>query len=133
MCWRRRYAAAAGDGNTDGSLAFRPSGPVGSCEVAGAVEVAVSLRGGNCKRDRNISDRSTVDCMKHLTYADKSLLIDDATADALLEYAALLARVGDADSVSVSAYSADGQTVEATLLLDAGAPIMSETTHSTMS
>ena len=71
--------------------------------------------------------------MKHLTYADKSLLIDDATADALLEYAALLARAGDADSVSVSAYSADGQTVEATLLLDAGAPIMIETTHSTMS
>jgi len=70
--------------------------------------------------------------MKHLTYADKSLLIDDATADALLEYAALLARAGDADSVTVSAYGADGQSVEATLLLDAGAPVMSETTHSTM-
>lgn len=70
--------------------------------------------------------------MKHLTYSDKSLLLDDATADALLEYAALLARAGDADSVSVNAYGVDGQTVEATLLLDAGAPIMNETTNSTM-
>ncbi|MBF4567487.1 hypothetical protein ITJ57_01810 [Plantibacter sp. VKM Ac-2880] len=70
--------------------------------------------------------------MKHLTYSDKALLIDDATADALLEYAALLARAGDADSVSVTAYSGDGQTVEATFLLDAGAPLMCETTHSTM-
>jgi len=70
--------------------------------------------------------------MKHLTYADKSLLIDDATADALLEYAAVLARTHDADTVTVAAYSTDGQDVEATLLLDTGAPIMNESSHSTM-
>ncbi len=70
--------------------------------------------------------------MKHVTFADKSLLVDDQTADVILEYAALLARQGDADSVTIHAFSSDGQEVEATMLLDTGAPLMAETTHTSL-
>lgn len=70
--------------------------------------------------------------MKHVTFADKSLLVDDETADVLLEYAATLARDGDADNVTIHAFSEDGQEVEATMLLDAGAPLMAETTHTSL-
>jgi hypothetical protein len=70
--------------------------------------------------------------MKHVTFADKSLLVDDETADLLLEYAAALARSGDADAVDIHAFSSDGDEVTATLLLDAGAPLMSETTNSSL-
>jgi hypothetical protein len=70
--------------------------------------------------------------VKHLTFADKSLLVDDATGDLLLEYAAALAQAGDADNVTIHAFSSDGDEVEATLLLDAGAPLMVETSHTSM-
>ena len=40
--------------------------------------------------------------MKHLTFADKSLLIGDDAADALLEYAAILAGQAKADNVTVN-------------------------------
>jgi hypothetical protein len=68
--------------------------------------------------------------MKHLTYADKSLLVGDVIADLLLEYAALLASNDIADTVDVSAIGSDGDEVTATFLLGQGAPLMSETTHS---
>lgn len=67
--------------------------------------------------------------MKHLTFAGKSLLIGDDVADLLLEYTALLAKKGDADTVDISAYGADGDAVQATLMLAEGAPLMAETTH----
>jgi hypothetical protein len=73
--------------------------------------------------------RRRVRHVKHLTFADKSLLVDDDTADMLLEYAALLAGSGDADNVTINALSSDGDEVEATLLLDAGAPLMIETSR----
>ncbi len=67
--------------------------------------------------------------MKHLTFADKGLLVGDDVADLLLEYAALLARKGDADTVELAAYGADGAAVQATLMLAEGTPLMAETTH----
>ena len=70
--------------------------------------------------------------VKHVTFADKSLLVDDETAEVRLEYAAILARAGDADNVTIHAFSADGQEVEATLLLDAGAPLMAETSQTSL-
>jgi hypothetical protein len=59
-------------------------------------------------------------------------LIGDEATDTLLEYAAILVNAGKGDTVEVKAYSADGQEVVATFLLDTGAPLMAETTHSTM-
>jgi hypothetical protein len=70
--------------------------------------------------------------MKHVTFADKSLLVDDETADLLLEYAAALARRGEADAVDIRALGSDGDEVTATLLLDAGAPIMAETAQTSL-
>ena len=71
--------------------------------------------------------------MKHVTFTDKSLLLDDVTADLLIEYAALLVTHGMADAVEVHAFSSDGDEVEAKFLLSAGAPLMAESSHTTMS
>jgi hypothetical protein len=70
--------------------------------------------------------------MKHITFADKSLLIGDEAADLMLEYAAKLAGSSNADTVKLNAISSDGDEVVATFLLDAGAPLMAETTTSTL-
>jgi hypothetical protein len=65
--------------------------------------------------------------MKHLTFADKTLLVGDNTADLIMEYAAQLAQRHTADTVTIAATDATGNDVSATLLLDAGAPLMVET------
>jgi hypothetical protein len=68
--------------------------------------------------------------MMHLTFADKNLLLGTEAAELIVEYAAALARQHTADTVRVNAYGADGDKVEALLLLDEGAPLMVETSHS---
>jgi hypothetical protein len=68
--------------------------------------------------------------MMHLTFSDKSLLVGDEIAQLVVEYAAALANAGRADTVTLAAYGADGDEVEAMLLLGGGAPLMAETTHS---
>jgi len=65
--------------------------------------------------------------MKHLTMADKSLLVGDQTADLLMEYAALLARQGSADTIEVQAIGDDGDTVTVTFLLNSGTVLLAET------
>lgn len=70
--------------------------------------------------------------MKHITYSDKSVLIGDEIADLLIEYAAELTTKGEADTVFVHAVSSDGDEVEANFLIGPGAPLMSETTTSTL-
>ena len=65
--------------------------------------------------------------MRHLTYGDKQMLIGDEVAAVLLEYAAQVARVGGGDSMTLRAIDTDGNDVEVTLLLDAGATLMSQT------
>jgi hypothetical protein len=68
--------------------------------------------------------------MKHLTYAEKSLLVGDTAADLTLQYGAILANQGRADTVTLLAIGADGDIVVATLLLDAGSNLMAESTNS---
>ncbi len=68
--------------------------------------------------------------MKHVTFADKHLLLDDTTADLLLEYAAVLANGQAADTVEVTAYGMEGRPVRARLLLAPGSPLMSESSTS---
>ncbi len=70
--------------------------------------------------------------MKHITYADKSLLVGDDAADTITEYAALLPAEGSADTVTLAGYGADGDDVEATFVLDQGTTLMAETTHSSI-
>jgi hypothetical protein len=66
----------------------------------------------------------------HLTMADKSLLIGDAEAELLVEYAALIARVGSGDHVRMNALSPQGEAVVVDVLLNAGTVLLVETTHS---
>ncbi|AWB90042.1 hypothetical protein [Homoserinimonas hongtaonis] len=65
--------------------------------------------------------------MKHLSFGEKSLFIGDEAADALTNYAALLADRGRADTVVLNAIGPDGHTVEATFVLNEGASLMTET------
>lgn len=74
----------------------------------------------------------TVWLMKHVTFADKSLLVGDEAADLLTEYSAAVARNHTADTVTLSGYGADGSDVEATFVLDQGTVLMAETTRSSM-
>ena len=70
--------------------------------------------------------------MKHVTYAEKSLLMGDEVADCLLEYARLLAEASHADTVTVRAIGADGNTVDAAFLLNPTSTMMVESTNSTV-
>ncbi|MCW3493350.1 hypothetical protein [Microbacterium sp. SSM24] len=68
--------------------------------------------------------------MKHVTFADKSLLMGDAAAEALLEYARLIADTHGADSVTLKSISSDGNTVDASFLLNANTVLLIESTNS---
>ena len=70
--------------------------------------------------------------MKHITYAEKSLLVGDEVADLVLRYGAVLASNGQADTVTLHAVGADGDEVDATLLLDAGSNLMAETSNTSL-
>jgi hypothetical protein len=70
--------------------------------------------------------------MKHVTYAQKSLLVGDEAADTLTAYSALLARHHSGDTVTLAAYDADGDDVQATFVLDQGTNLMAESTHSSI-
>ena len=70
--------------------------------------------------------------MKHVTYADKNLMVGDETADTLIAYATALAVAKTADSVQINALGTEGEPVVATFLLDTGAPLMVETSPSTL-
>lgn len=68
--------------------------------------------------------------MKHVSYADKPVLVGDDAADTLIEYARVLAEHREADTVTLRAVSPDGNTVEATYLLNPSTILMIETTNS---
>jgi len=70
--------------------------------------------------------------MKHITYGNKSTFLADEAADVLLEYAAVLADNGRADTVELRAIGPDGNEVTVIFLLDSGATLMSESTNSAM-
>ena len=67
--------------------------------------------------------------MKHLTFANKSLLIGDEFADALMSYADVLIEHRTGDTVDFHAISSDGDEVTASVILAAGTPLMTESTH----
>lgn len=70
--------------------------------------------------------------MKHVKFAEKSLLMDDQSADCLLEYARTLAEYSRTDTVALRAISTDGNTVEAEFLLNSASTMLIESTNSTM-
>jgi hypothetical protein len=70
--------------------------------------------------------------MKHVTMAEKSLLIGDDAADTLLRYAALIARLGSGDAVTLRAIGVDGEDVTVSFLLNSGTVILAESTFSNL-
>jgi hypothetical protein len=67
--------------------------------------------------------------MKHVTMADKSLLMGDTVADLLAQYAALMAKVSSGDIVTINAFGDDGDPVEVTFVLNPGTVLLVETSH----
>ena len=70
--------------------------------------------------------------MKRVTFSNRSLLMGDDAADALVEYSALIARRGSADTVALRAVGADAEVVDATFMLGSGTILMAQSAHSTM-
>lgn len=70
--------------------------------------------------------------MQHMLVADKSLLVGDAVAELVLQYAALLGRIGSADTVKLRAFGSDGDEVVAGLLLNAGTVLVIETSSTSL-
>lgn len=68
--------------------------------------------------------------VKHLTMAEKSLLIGDRAGDLLLSYAAFIAQVGRGDHVTLRAIGIDGVEVEAGILLNSGTVLVVESSTS---
>lgn len=68
--------------------------------------------------------------MKHVTYADKAVLMGDDAADALFEYARLIADIGGAGAVTLRAIRPDGNTVDVSFLLSASTTLLVESTNS---
>jgi len=70
--------------------------------------------------------------MRQITYAEKSLLVDDEPADLIIQYAKALAQHGQADTVTLHCVGADGNEVHASFLLNPSTNLMVESTNSTM-
>lgn len=68
--------------------------------------------------------------MKHVQFGDKSLFMDDETADLLIAYANALGKEDSSDTVQVRAVGADGNEVEVEMLLNASAQLATESTNS---
>ncbi|MFF2487625.1 hypothetical protein ACFVSU_14580 [Microbacterium sp. NPDC058062] len=70
--------------------------------------------------------------MKHVTYADKALFLDDESADWLMEYARALGVAGQTDSISLHAIGLDGDEVDATFLLNSSTELITQTTQNSI-
>lgn len=70
--------------------------------------------------------------MKHLTYADKSLLVDTESADLIVDYAVAIASSGKADKIELRGYGADGDEVVGSFVLNSGTILMAETVHTSI-
>lgn len=65
--------------------------------------------------------------MQHLIVEGKDMLVGDALADALTEYAGIVARVGSGDRVKIKAYSPIGELAEVTVVFTSASAIVAET------
>lgn len=56
--------------------------------------------------------------VKHVSYTDKSMLMDDESADCLIRFAAVLGNAARAETVTLEAISGDGNVAAVTFLLN---------------
>jgi hypothetical protein len=67
--------------------------------------------------------------MKHLQFGAKSLFVNDEAADALVDYAAHVAQLRLGDRVDLRGFSAEGNRIMTTFLLNAGTNLVAESTN----
>ena len=67
--------------------------------------------------------------MKHVMYGEKSLLMEDESAEALIEYAGTIARNAGGDTAELRAVGMDGNEVTVTFLLNPGTVLIVESTN----
>lgn len=70
--------------------------------------------------------------MRHVTIAQKSLLLGNEAADTLMRFAALTARTNGGDAITLRAIDVSGEEVRATFLLNSGTVMVSESSRSTL-
>jgi hypothetical protein len=70
--------------------------------------------------------------MKHLSFADKTIFVDDDAADCLVEYTALLGAEHTADSVRLRAIGQDGNEVDVDFVLNSATNLVAESTNSSL-
>ena len=68
--------------------------------------------------------------MKHVSFGEKTLLMGDDIAQALVEYARILGNESRADTVTAKGIGPDGNTVDITFLLNAATTLVIESTDS---
>jgi hypothetical protein len=66
--------------------------------------------------------------MKHLLFGQKSIFLGDDAAEALIAYAAHIAKMGSGDSVDMWGINAEGNLVATSFLLNSGSNLTAETT-----
>lgn len=76
--------------------------------------------------------QSKMRSVKRISFADRTILIDDETSDCLVEYAALLGAEQSADTVRICGIGQDGDDIEADLVLNAASNLVAESTHSSL-
>lgn len=65
--------------------------------------------------------------MKELVFSGRAMLVGDAAADAMVEYSAVLARAGRADTVELRAIGTAGRELRAFFALTAATAVMAQT------
>jgi hypothetical protein len=68
--------------------------------------------------------------MKRVSYGGSSFLTGDVIADALLDYAAILARAGQADRVTVPGVSTEGRVTVFDLVVGPASQLLAESVES---
>jgi hypothetical protein len=71
--------------------------------------------------------------MKRIYYGEADFLVGDEAADALVDYAVLMAKLGTADSVQVEVIGPDGNAEMASFVIGPATILMVETTRSELS
>lgn len=74
----------------------------------------------------------SMNSMKHILFANKTVLVGDAAADALVAYGVALAANNAADNVEYTCIGADGGIVQVSFLLNAGSALVAESTPSNL-
>ena len=68
--------------------------------------------------------------MKNLVYGEVQFLVDDESADAIVDYAVLMAKTGSADSVTLYVIGPDGNREQTKFAIGPASMVSAETTRS---